>query len=1253
MKRKYPIVTPDTLRKFLHTNKAFFDTYVKKNNGYVDTNGSVYNGTVNNFGGELLLESRKLFLNKPNIDKINVSSEFLYYFDIKYAGDVSTYEQQNLIICTLKENVFTDNHTWRLKFPCDSRPRKMPLPYTNKNNIDLGIVHSLSKSDNIICREAFFQTDKDVIIVKDGVEIPLKFSEYGNNTIYARPWNCGKEYLFGISDPEIDTNVIGDITHDLTDSEWRNQVMFYIHNDALDMCTYEPISARSYDDFPLLRYGSNGHDNSFVFPGMEPGSNISVGNVPEELYGEWFIELIPAPGYSFTIPTNVSDKSNDYVVIDKVIYHRMDSYDAIPEVSYDYELPSEYVHHFPNNNIIGYMHDGKMYTTRSYSTEITPDNCHIYYDQGNSKYYVWNCEEYVETEYGGIQYYTDDNDVVHAYASFNNYKQNYVNDTNTKSSMIALLKTEYQPSTLYNYEYLKGNAVTGIHINSTSMHSDNGIIQKNGITHNMCDFDGLPDWYHNFYNDRNVCISRSIIYAIHDAFNHDNQSAMDKPTAALIVDSGYPITQAKHVYDMDSDIHYVDPYSYVGDGDYNSSVNYLSDIAYVDDTTFADTSVTGEKVKYRFVYHGNYFFSTDVMDFDPDMNYGRIYYVNNDSANFVSNIDGHIPGRSLARICDIPTSFTQLQHITNYAPTYVVDVKYNRTKAPYTETEQSNVWNNYVPEWIRCDEGVVFPKFYNVFEMNRDYLYSGNIHSIYDNLNSYITIPTSDHSVIVNEGGTGYSTGDTFTFEVGGQTITGTIDEVNNGQVLSIVIDNEYSIHYSFLSLATTFETATISGSGSGLTVDVNVPDYESYLRSFSGYPDDMFALMYDGIDNIWIYNVSTTAFDKLYKLTGVNYPDNPYVSSIDIINMENAFINELFNKNIFIDNSYLDKYNNDVMIIPTHSHSPSISTDILPLDIDITKPDDLSSYLEEMHQNEQNSMFFIYKETFEEYYRAEKIIAYKDSDLNSVPLPKNHQLNLSSYSNIMCSFSYAGRDKSQMDICIFNPNKRTLTGYEWASSGTYYRHSIPNAPNVIVDSLQNPAISELLHDDSYVTRGNIYMSSNGYYNGWADTLKSQLEQMTRDELLQYIKEHFKNEYCEPLEVERCYIETIDQDVPLYRYTKEDLITYILQNSVDDLNKVDGVHLVQTINTRMNSDEYHAIGDFQLLDITAIDDSLKINSSEVVLNNICYVFRFESLIANFRDFRMYDADGNDISDKCLLIYDNRAWYWYNNTWNNL
>ena len=184
LKRKYPIVTPDSLRRFLHTNKAFYDLHVKKNMGYTDTNGSVYNGTVNNFGGEILLESRKLLLNKPNIDKINVSSKFQYYFDIKYAGDVSTYEQQNMMICTLKENVFINNHTWQLKFSWQSRPIS-----ELKDTIDIGIVHALSKSDGIIVKEKFYQTTEDVILIKDGVEIQLPFSQNGNNTYFIHASN--------------------------------------------------------------------------------------------------------------------------------------------------------------------------------------------------------------------------------------------------------------------------------------------------------------------------------------------------------------------------------------------------------------------------------------------------------------------------------------------------------------------------------------------------------------------------------------------------------------------------------------------------------------------------------------------------------------------------------------------------------------------------------------------------------------------------------------------------------------------------------------------------------------------------------------------------------------------------------------------------------------------------------------------------------------------------------------------------------
>ena len=1264
LKRKYPITTPDTLRRVLHANKAFFDTHVKKNEGYVDINGSVYNGTVENFGGELLLESRKLLLNKPSIDKIKVSSEFLQYFDITYAGDVSTYEQQNLIICTLKEDVFTDNHTWQIKLPCDSRPIPRLLTPYPQDTIDLGMIHSLSKSDSIISRENFYQTDKDVVIIKDGVDIPLKFSEDGNNTIYARYWYCDKQMYTDIPNPDVPTNnyIIGiKSMNNMTNSEWKNQVMFYIQNDALNTVPYVGIDARAYDGFPLLRYGANGHDNSFVFPGMEPGTYgiyTDTGNLPEPIRdpddpervdGDWFIELIPARGYSFANVDGLYDKSNDYVVIDKVVYYRSDSYNGTRTAEYEYNIPSDYVHHFPCNNIVGFMEDGVMYTTRSHSKAIIPDNSHVYYDREYRKYYTWNGIAYKElaSNCQGIQYYTDENEVVHGYATFDNYRYNYRKDVDDKWVITALLRAEYQTSALYNYEYLKGNAVSGIHINSTCMHSDNGIIQKNGITHNMCDFDGLPSYFHNFYNNRNVCFSRSIIYAIRDDINHENQSPTDKPTAGLIVDSGYPITQNKYSYDMESDIHYVDPDAYEGDGEYSSTTNYLSDIAYVDDDEFADIHLTGENVRYRFIYHGNHFFSTDVVEFNPDMNYGRIYYVSNDPAIYTSNSDGHLPGRTLARICDIPTSFTQLQDIPDYAPTYVVDVEYNRTESPYEEDEQLKVWDEYVPKWVRSNNGVIFPKYYQYYEFWRDYLTSGNPHCVYDNLNCYITIPSVDNTITVNNAGTGYDIDDEFSIQIGGQTINGVVTDANNGEVISISIDGAFNIHYGFLSQLTTFTTTTKVGSGTGLTLDVNIPDYNSYLRQLKGYPEDMFVLMFDSIDNLWIYNAANSGFTKEYKLTGVNHPDNPYVD--ESIEMNDAFINDLMNKNIFIPDTYLHKKVNDDIKIPINEYSPSITTDIIPLDIPIDTPEDLSAYLELIYQNEQNSMFFIYKNSYEDHYRTYKIETYPNSEVNEVVLPKNHQLNLERYSNISCAFSYTGRDKSQMDMCIFNPFKTTISSYEWKSSGTYVNETVPNAPKVVADSA-SITTSEKIHDESYVTRGNVYVSASDHYNGWVENLQSTLEEMSRDELLQYIEDTFKNEHCEPLEAERAYTETIDEDIPLYRYTKEGLITYIIANSVDDITKVDGIHLVQTVNTRMDSDEYHATGDWQLIDVETYDPNAIVNTNEPRSNEICYVFKFDTLIADFDQFRMFDADGTDISDKCLLIYDGNAWYFNNNRW---
>jgi hypothetical protein len=82
----------------------------------------------------------------------------------------------------------------------------------------------------------------------------------------------------------------------------------------------------------------------------------------------------------------------------------------------------------------------------------------------------------------------------------------------------------------------------------------------------------------------------------------------------------------------------------------------------------------------------------------------------------------------------------------------------------------------------------------------------------------------------------------------------------------------------------------------------------------------------------------------------------------------------------------------------------------------------------------------------------------------------------------------------------------------------------------------------------------------------------------------------------------------------------------------------------------MDSDEYHATGDWQLIDVETYDPKAIVNTNERRPNEICYVFKFDTLIADFDQFRMFDADGVDISYKCLLIYDGDAWYFNNNRW---
>ena len=78
-------VGPDSLRKTTQLLKNLYDLHTKRYCGYEDINGSQYAGTVENFGSEMLLEARKMLMDKPSLKNIFIENSFDFYFDIQYS----------------------------------------------------------------------------------------------------------------------------------------------------------------------------------------------------------------------------------------------------------------------------------------------------------------------------------------------------------------------------------------------------------------------------------------------------------------------------------------------------------------------------------------------------------------------------------------------------------------------------------------------------------------------------------------------------------------------------------------------------------------------------------------------------------------------------------------------------------------------------------------------------------------------------------------------------------------------------------------------------------------------------------------------------------------------------------------------------------------------------------------------------------------------------------------------------------------
>ena len=247
----------------------------------------------------------------------------------------------------------------------------------------------------------------------------------------------------------------------------------------------------------------------------------------------------------------------------------------------------------------------------------------------------------------------------------------------------------------YKHESDLNHFVSGVHLDYTTDWSDNSVPKQYGVIHRLGEFDGLPKYF-KYYLGRDIHRAHVELYTIRDDPNVRNQKPMDKQTAAIILDSAIPQNEIKEITDENIVIVYeaerndestIQPKYVTNEDAIVSTNNYPSDIRYHSNDRFLDDTICTyeEREEFpRFIYHGNGYFSLGYIDFDPELETGRGYLITNDPASYINNETSRNPKseRTAARICDIPTSFTQLLSVSGKSPTLLMDEKYIRMEAP-------------------------------------------------------------------------------------------------------------------------------------------------------------------------------------------------------------------------------------------------------------------------------------------------------------------------------------------------------------------------------------------------------------------------------------------------------------------------------------------------------------------------------------------------------------------------------------------
>ena len=1279
--RSSPYVSPDTVRQKLHLDQSLYELHTKRYFGREDINGLQYVGTVENFGSEMLLETRKLRMLRPPLNDIICNQYMQKYFRLEYADEIDTYNQQNLIACILKKDVllsYNDNVFREARIVFQNIKRKR-------------ILRSRYLSDDKVVNRLYFETSTIPVlkyyIGSDVYEYPLSAYDVNGNAptyYFALTINCVS--LNGVFDGEI------------TDDEWRRTFIDpdMSSDDTLytlpltdDMCDipfiwmtlpmYRTLPSYSItgnvdgNQDPLLEIGTNGHFKSYLYPMAYSKDNLPPlpSGVESDLKG-WSIRVFA--------------RNNQFVDGE---YPDTNLNVDIEKIQFIYGIKLSYRDPVTEEGI----HNLNTFTPDYVYTMTIPENEHVRitltdYDQFNwSKDIIrWRFRRAKEDEwdYDGMLFknpvyaYLYDIDSFFCNNSWVGLRHVYTPQIQRGiQTMYHLFEVKFDHAYWEQFGGMIENAVSGIHIDYTSDFTEHAVDKKNGTIHEFGDFDGLPYYYSN-YQTRDTKRPRVTLYANRDNINSPKHDAMNQQTAALFVDGSIPQRKLQDVsVDLTPIIHYAYGRLYRTIGEPESIYNSASDMIWIKGRRISDThNEIYEGNTHNLIYHGNRSFSLSVIGLNPVNEIARVYSATNDPAYYENNGASSCkkPERTMARICDIPTEYSQITHISGISPTFIMDPYYIHSDCDYTIDDQDRIWNLNRDDHYAYGQSPLLRRY--VFEDIDDLdewispTYLENHYSRLTNLNAFMdmrracktSLTPEDyvpgvgyHWTIVNPG-ENYVNGSVFMFYIGGIATVGDVllhstpsyspaeDYVNR-------YDEKRLIHIANLSNRDQeYNTTVTRKCGSGMTLRIDIDDdvWDS-LQPTSTLLSNIYTYKKDASGNLWTWNYINGSWQRGTQLTGPIVYENIYdeESSRDDRQIVPAMMHNILQKRP-CKQCDADAYHEiaSITYIPIEDYMEDIDTF------------DVSNLLHQYGLNYQESYFTLTKSIF----TAEVTVYQSDNPGGNdevTMLPKNHMYTEYEHFNKtntlvadmeLVDGIYQIPNDKQPTLSVYSPYVKTIVETDDVASDVHiwsYERDITFmdvSSSLITFDVDEGRLSKTIYRyDGYQIPEQV-QNLNSILNGSVDTMLAYILRVFgedsepiryRDTVYAYTQSMLRNYILQNIDYQPTYCPNMKQNLlPIKRYrAKGDIVVEKRNTTYVGIGEQPSGRYIEATSTIYHSN-MHAQSD-----------------QTTLIASPLFVFRLDTIVSDLNLFRMYDdMTGDDISEYVLLVY-NHALYIFDKTYN--